>query len=79
MAKFIKAVQIGGNVTDIMKLPCVLSCMKVNDRNGLEWLIYRVKCNRHVELAEETDYICQDQQGRWHVFDKEMYKELKDE
>ncbi len=79
MAKFIKAVQIGSNVTDIMNLPCVQSCMKANDRHGMEWLIYRVKCGSHVELAEETDYICQDQQGGWHVLDKEMYREMKNE
>ncbi len=73
MAKIIKAIQIGSNVTDIMKLPCVISCMKVNDRHGMEWLIYRVKIGCHVELAEETDYICKDQEGNWHVMDKELY------
>ncbi len=76
MAKFIKAIQIGKNINDVIKLPCVLGCFKANDKCNLEWLMYRVRIGRRVELAEEGDWLCKDEVGRWHVMDDEMYEVL---
>lgn len=35
-----QAIQVGSNVTDIFKLPCIKSVRKCDDRNGLEWIEY---------------------------------------
>ncbi len=76
MTRFIKAIHIGSNVTDVMKLPCVEGCFKTNDKCGLEWLMYRVRIGRHIELVEEGDWLCKDDTGRWHAMDDEMYNAL---
>lgn len=55
MVRFIKAIRIGSNVTDIMKLPCVTACLKVEDKNGYPSLMYKVRIGRQTTLAEEGD------------------------
>ena len=40
---FRQAIQIGDNVTDILKLPCVKGVKKCDDKAGFEWLMYILK------------------------------------
>lgn len=76
MTRFKEAVQLGDNVTDIMKLPCVVSCFKANDKNGYEWLMYKVQCGERIELVEQGDWLCKDDAGRWHALDNELYQAM---
>lgn len=77
--KFIRSIQISDNVTDIMRLPCISGCKKLDDKNGFEWLEYQTRgCNS--EIAEKGDWLCQDPNGDWHVLsDEEHRKEVNNE
>ena len=77
--KIKQAIQIGDNVTDIMKLPCVVACIKKDDRNGFEWLEYRVRCSgRSVyQYAEKGDWIVEDAAGRWYIMTDDEYQKKK--
>lgn len=69
------AIQIGNNVTDIMKLPCVYSCHKM--ANGeLEYLLYDWDENGQYVRAHKGDWLCEDYQGKWHKLTKEEYGRL---
>lgn len=79
MSKFVQAIQVGGNVTGIMRLPCVTACLKLNNKNGLEWLEYVINGDDN-QRVEQGDWICQDQDGRWHgMSDEEYRKEVNNE
>ena len=72
--KFRHAIRIGDNATDILKLPCVSGCMKLNDKNGFEWLEYIIRdcaCDR----AEKGDWLCEGYDGQWHCLSDEEYQE----
>ena len=47
-----QAIQVGDNVTNIMKLPCIEKCVKRNDGHGLEWLEYVTTDGDIVESGE---------------------------
>ena len=68
--RFKQAIQIGRNVTDIMKLPCVRGVEKLNDKAGFEWLQYTLK---HGDIAEESDWLCEDYDGNWSVYSNDEY------
>ena len=64
MNRFKQTIQIGRNVTDIVKLPCVDAVRK--SFQGV--LIYQVNTvGVTPRYAREGDFICQDQDGDWHV------------
>ncbi len=67
MITYNQKIKIGDNVTDIMKLPCVLMCIKHNDKLGHTWLVYYIYCDNQVEMAEKNDWLCKDTKGVWHV------------
>lgn len=77
--KIKQAIQIGDNVTDIMKLPCVTSCVKHNDGNGFEWLVYMVECGADgsIEPVEKHDWLVEDENGIWHAMTDEGYRQIK--
>ena len=69
-----QAIQIGSNVTDMMKLPCVYSCHKEAD-GGLCFLLYDWnEYGRYVE-ARQGDWLCEDYDGRWHLLNDKEYKD----
>lgn len=72
-----QAIQIGDNVTDIMRLPCVVACIKKNDRQGFSWLEYRVKCGAsgRAKYAEKYDWLIEDTDGHWYVMTDSKYKQ----
>lgn len=74
--RFKQAIQIGDNVTDIMKLPCVVACIKKDDGNGFHWLEYRVKCLKRgmAKYGEEGDWIVLGDNG-WNVITDDEYKQ----
>lgn len=71
-----QAIRIGSNVTDIMKLPCVVQCTKLNDKQGMEWLQYTVVDGGSEELAEEGDWLIQELDGHWMVMADEYFQKL---
>lgn len=57
MTRYRQAIRIGRNVTDIMRLPCVTACVKLNDTQGYEWLEYIISGDDG-QRAEEGDWLC---------------------
>lgn len=72
--KFRRAIQIGDNVTDILKLPCVKGVEKCDDKAGFEWMEYILKSGDH---AEKGDWLCEDSNGKWHALSDEEYSEME--
>lgn len=72
--RYIQLIQIGDNVTDILKLPCVTAVFKENDKRGFEWLEYNLT---NGEVAEKGDWLCEDCNGGWHVLSDEEYNEIR--
>lgn len=76
MAKYKQAIRIGKNVTDIMNLPCVVQCTKLNDKQGMEWLEYTIVAVGREELAEEGDWLIQTPDDHWTVMADEYFQKL---
>ena len=74
MKKFKQRIQIGNNVTDMMKLPCVFSCHKDRD-DELVYLLYDWDANGNYLEARKGDWLCEDYDGRWHLLTDEEYQE----
>ena len=64
--KFKQAIQIGDNVTDILKLPCV-------NKAGFEWLMYILKWGG---CAEKGDWLCENTDGYWSAHSNDEYLNL---
>ena len=75
---FKQTIRIGDNVTDIMNLPCVVACIKQDDKNGFVWLEYRIRCGAsgRAQYAEKGDWLCEDNDGRWHILTDEDHEKL---
>jgi hypothetical protein len=69
--KIRQAIQIGDNVTDIMRLPCIKKCVKRNDRHGMEWLEYWTTDG---DIVESGDWLCETDEGKWLCMSDEEYK-----
>ena len=72
------AIQIGSNVTNIMKLPCIFSCHKEAD-GMLCYLLYDWDDDGNYIQAREGDWLCEDNQGKWCVIKKEDYAKEEEE
>lgn len=64
--KYIQQIQIGRNVTDIMRLECVYSCHKEAD-GRLCYPLYDWDKDGNYIAAHEGDTLCQSEDGKWHV------------
>lgn len=85
--KFKQAVQIGDNVTDIMKLRCI-SYVSKNPQPpkgyeityyyylypGLMWDYREDLSHKHVAL--KGDWLCEDYDGRWHILKDYEYQQI---
>ena len=80
MSKYRQCIQIGNDVTGIMKLPCVSDCFK----NG-SILRYHVLYNmlpKDIDYADYDDFavanvgdwLCEDYNGKWYVLTNEEYE-----
>ena len=86
MSNYKLSIQIDGNATNIMRLPCVAECYKGTDpQTGDEHLCYHLRGGVYKRLDEypfrstvafQGDWLCLDQQGRWHCLTNEQYKKL---
>ena len=66
--KIIQAIQVGNNVTNIMRLPCIETCTKRNDRHGLEYV------TTDGDIVESGDWLCETEDGKWLPMSDEEYK-----
>ena len=64
------AIQIGDNVTDIMKLHCVFSCHKMAD-GELEYLLYDWDDKGQYIRAHKGDWIVEEDGKHYVLTDKE--------
>lgn len=79
--KFKQAIQIGSNVTDIMKLPCVLGAMKkMYDPPVIYYILFGDTITKRVQWVETVtaytgDWLCEDYDGRWYLLNDKEYKD----
>ena len=89
MIKFRKAIQVGRNATDILKLPCVTGCYKypIYDPSRKYPLrghipekgeiIYHFRQGGIDDWVMVGDLLCEDHNGVWHVLSNEEYEKQK--
>lgn len=75
MSNYKQAIQIGDNVTGIMKLPCVFSCHKTDD-GSLEYLLYQWNNRQEYIKAHKGDWLCEGGEGIWSVLTDVEYNEM---
>ena len=73
MANYKQCIQIGNDVTNIMKLPCIFSCHKMNEYD-LEYLMYDWDKNGQYIALHKGDWVCEDYNGKWHKLTNEEYR-----
>ena len=64
--RYIQRIQIGRNVTNIMRMDCVYSCHKEGD-GRLCYLLYDWDEQGQYIKAYEGDWLVQDEDGKWRV------------
>jgi len=72
--KIRQAIQVGKNVTNIMRIPCIEKCVKRNDKNGMEWLEYETTDG---DIVESGDWLCETDEGKWMPMSDEEYQKNK--
>ena len=86
MAHYKQAIQIGNNVTEIMKLPCVYSCAKEfwgDDDIRLRYELISSVQSKRFNIGDRiyayaNDWLCEDAEGTWHLLTNEEYEANKE-
>lgn len=79
--KYKQAIQIGDNVTDIMKLPCVLGARKKTYNPAvIYYILFGDVITKRVQWGETVkaytgDWLCEDYDGRWYLLNDKEYKD----
>lgn len=76
MSKYKYSIQIDRHYSDIFTLPCVDAIQKISNDTAFAVALRYVK-DRNGELrkyAFDTEWLCQDNDGNWHVFTNEEYQ-----
>ncbi len=76
MTHYKQCIQIGYNVTNILKLPCVYSCHKEGKDDHLVFLMYDWDEQGQYVKAQIGDWLCEDYNGKWHKLTNKEYGEL---
>lgn len=91
MIKFRKAIQVGRNATDILKLPCVTGCYKypIYDSSSKFPLrghipskgeiIYHFRQGGIDDFVMIGDWLCEDHKGVWHVLSNDEFVKQKED
>lgn len=82
MEKFKKCIQIGDNVTDIMKLPCVIGVTKeIWDEKDirLRYSLFGDVVSSKYDLGDNVyaykgDWLCEGYDGSWHKLSNNEYE-----
>ena len=78
--RYKQAIQIGDNVTDIMRLPCVLGAMKKMYNPDVIYYILGDIITKRVQWSEAVtaytgDWLCENHDGRWYLLTDKEYKD----
>lgn len=80
--RYKQAIQIGSNVTDIIKLQCVISAHKnaVVHESFIYYKLFGDTITSMFALGETViaysgDWLCEDYDGRWHLLNDKEYKD----
>lgn len=80
---FRQAVQVGNDITGIMKLPCVIECRKrdiYRHKHVIEYYYTLDPFKMAVEewqFAHVGEWLCEDERGKWHLLTNESYQQYK--
>jgi hypothetical protein len=78
MAHYKQAIQIGSNMTDIFRLPCVDAIQKIDNGNSfvavLRWVFDGSGYLR--QFAFQGEWLCMDSEERWYVLTNQEYNNL---
>lgn len=81
--KFKQMVQIGDNVTDIIKLKCVNYVSKLLPFEFTHSYIYHLYAGlmhdycedlSHKQIAFKGDWLCEDEEGHWYIISNKEYQ-----
>ena len=78
MSSFRKTIQVGRNVTDILKLSCVMGCHK-DDNDELVYILFDWDESGNYKEARVGDWLCEDHKGVWHVLSNEEFVKQKED
>lgn len=86
--RFKQAIQIGDNVTDIMRLPCIRGAFKYpfnepynrfplrGHHPKKDEIIYCLRLGAVDDFAQKGEWICEDYNGDWHILNNKEYINL---
>lgn len=79
MVKIVQAIQIGDNVTDIMRIPAIKQCEKV-EWEGREVLLYRMQGRTGTIVpVQKSDWLVETESGEWLAYSDKVYQKLRKE
>ena len=71
--EFVTAIQIGKNITDIFRLPCIAAIRKdIFGAVFYELYGFLMSDGRNA-VAREGNWLCEDEKHRWHLLTNEEY------
>ena len=80
--RYKQAIQIGDNVTDIMRLPCAICAEKhiVGNKSFINYKLFGDTITSmfawgETIIAYSGDWLCEDYDGRWHLLNDKEYKD----
>lgn len=76
MAHFKQAIRVTDDATYILRLDCVYSCHKEGKDKHLVYLLYDWNDYGEYTKVHIGDWLCQDNQGKWHKLTNEQYGKL---
>ena len=74
----VQAIQVGDNVTDIMKLPCIFSAWKYPLRGHQPKegdIIYDFRQGWKSDFAMKGDWLLEHENGVWEIVSNEKYEQ----
>ena len=84
MSRFVQAIRIGNNVTNIMKLRCISYVSKNPDLMcGYHYHLYPGLMHdykedlSHRHVAHKGDWLCEVESGWWHILSDSEYKKIE--
>lgn len=78
MAHFKQAIQIGDNMTDIFRLPCIDAIQKIDNGNSFAAVLrYVFDGNGGLRrFAFQGEWLCLDSEDQWHILTNQEYNNL---
>ena len=78
MKEYKQCIRIGRNITDIFNLPCVIEIKKLVNGKPLYTIAASDDNGKYMQdLAETGDWLCQDNNEKWHVLTDKVYSNIQ--